>query len=279
MDAKVNASITLDLLEGWQHGGSSIRKCYFSSNELIPNYLKSFNISGGKVLTVTASGDQAFYSLLAGAKEVDTFDINPLAYYVMELKIGALKTLSSEEYQNFIPCYKPFAKNDDYFNEKTYEKVSKELKRDVKEFWDILYNKIENPKRMLKLSTGISYIGPCTTYYDDENYQVLQQKLETGTITFYKASLFKLPDDIRMKCNHYDGILLSNIYDYAFSFNEQQYINYLNREISPLLKTNGKCLAYYGFGDNINKFKSLKSVMVKDSYHLSCAAKIYEKVK
>lgn len=60
-----------------------------------------FDINNGNVLTVCGSGDQVLSSILYGAKKVDTFDSNKLAYYNLKLKLAVLKTLEYEEFINF----------------------------------------------------------------------------------------------------------------------------------------------------------------------------------
>ena len=65
---------------------SKLKRGYFSTNESL-KYIKSFDIKDKDVLTVCGSGDQAFISLINGAKKVDAFDNNPLQYYILELKI------------------------------------------------------------------------------------------------------------------------------------------------------------------------------------------------
>src|SRR5574344_2777305 len=79
---------------------------YFNSNEDIYAYLKYMPVKDKNVLTVTGSGDQILYSILLGARNVDNFDINFLSYYMLELKLAAIKVLDVKEYLNFFPVVK-----------------------------------------------------------------------------------------------------------------------------------------------------------------------------
>jgi hypothetical protein len=50
------------------------------------------------VLTVAGSGDQALFYKLAGAENIDTFDININASIIQDIKCAAIKNLSRDEY-------------------------------------------------------------------------------------------------------------------------------------------------------------------------------------
>lgn len=62
------------------------RKIYYFSNEKIDNILKNVNIDNKKILSVLASGDQAFHFYDRGAKKVDLFDKNKLTIYYYYLR-------------------------------------------------------------------------------------------------------------------------------------------------------------------------------------------------
>lgn len=79
------------------HGNSFI---YRFTNEKINEYQKYLE-NRKKVLTVTASGDQILNSVLAGTKEIDSYDISRFPRYFFELKKAAILSLSKEEYLQF----------------------------------------------------------------------------------------------------------------------------------------------------------------------------------
>lgn len=79
------------------HGNSFI---YRFTNEKINEYQKYLE-NRKKVLTVTASGDHILNSVLAGTKEIDSYDISRFPRYFFELKKAAILSLSKEEYLQF----------------------------------------------------------------------------------------------------------------------------------------------------------------------------------
>ena len=66
-------------------GGKSAN-VYFETNEYVGEILDNFDVENKKVLTVLASGDQAFHFYNKGAKKVDVFDKNPLTIYYYYLR-------------------------------------------------------------------------------------------------------------------------------------------------------------------------------------------------
>ena len=74
---------------------------YPFTNENIKGYYELFDFEDKDILCVTSSGDHVINSIFKGAKNIDAFDQNILSKYYTELKIGAIKTLSLEEFINF----------------------------------------------------------------------------------------------------------------------------------------------------------------------------------
>ena len=64
---------------------------YKNTNEDLTKILKDIDFKDKKVLTVQASSDQLFSSLILGAKEVDTFDANRLTEYYYYLRKWCLE--------------------------------------------------------------------------------------------------------------------------------------------------------------------------------------------
>ena len=74
---------------------------YLFTNENIPVILENSNLNG-KLLTVTASLDQALNAILYGVNDITMFDINKIAKFFAEHKISAIKFLS---YEDFLKLY------------------------------------------------------------------------------------------------------------------------------------------------------------------------------
>lgn len=67
---------------------------YFHSNERLKEIFSNVDVKDKDVLTVLASGDQAFYAYDNGAKSVDTFDINKLAIHYYYLRTWVIKYMN-----------------------------------------------------------------------------------------------------------------------------------------------------------------------------------------
>ena len=75
---------------------------YLFSNENTAGAVKAMgDLSGRKILSVCASGDFVLDGYLAGAKQIDVFDINSYQYAVLELKMHMIKNLSYNTFQDF----------------------------------------------------------------------------------------------------------------------------------------------------------------------------------
>lgn len=205
-----------------------LNKHYFSwlypfTNENISEYYKCINFKNKDVLTTTSSGDHALNSILCGAKNIDTFDINPLAKYYSELKIAAIKTLSLEDFIKFL-YKKGYFNNRYYLSKEAYNILKKELKDEYREFWDYFFSTY-NSRRIYKshLFTDdfldLKKLKICNGYMNDKNYSLLRDKLKSIEINYHDISIENL-SDIKKQ---FDVIILSNICAYL------DFV-YLNRE-------------------------------------------------
>ena len=70
---------------------------YSATNENL-EYLSMLGIDGKDTLTVTGSGDQALNLAFFGASSIETFDINQLTFFALDLKMAALMHLSRSEF-------------------------------------------------------------------------------------------------------------------------------------------------------------------------------------
>ena len=185
-----------------------LEKVYSFSNENLASYEKIYNFDGAKVLTVVGSGDQYLTSILNGAKEVEVFDTNRVAYLYLILKITALKYLSLEEFYNF---FVNKANEREY-----YQKLRDYLPTITRGFFDKL---IRDNKGISSIYlNSLLYTGPKSInddsiipYFNQDNYDYLKELLKgIGKIPkFYEADFMELANKNK---DSYDLILLSNIY-------------------------------------------------------------------
>lgn len=237
---------------------SKLKRGYFSTNENL-SYLSKFNIKDKDVLTICGSGDHVFMSLINGAKRIDSFDSNPLQYYIMELKRAAILGLSRQEYLLFFPLYE--GNINEMYNKKYYDKISKYLHKDSKMFWDYVYENSTAKLYLLQLfSTPTIFESDYTQEYD-----YLKKKLEEDSISFYQEDAYHISKYLNK--NTYSLIILSNIFDHIYKckeYNEKEYLELVHSKFIPLLSKDGLCIYHYQLNIiPVKSFKDYPSIQVK----------------
>lgn len=179
---------------------------YFHSNENLKDILRQIPIGGARVLTVAASGDQAFHFLNEAAKDVDLIDINKLTIHFFYLRKWTIlyfnqfypDTSMSKEYLVDLLSYIDVThlnsrEKESYLYWKAYiynyEAISSS------NFNGSLYNFSTNPNK--NLITDLSY---------------LRDRLKKYNPIFYNQNL-SCENDISKK---YDIVFTSNIADYIY---------------------------------------------------------------
>ena len=183
-----------------------------------------------KILSVLAGGDHIFEMIFKGASNVDTFDINALLeYYTIGFRKRAIECL---DYQNYLELF-DFSYNgleQNYYNIKTEieDYVVENMDEEYKWFW-------KEVKRILKeygyeasvfhfaLNIKQKDFNKPSFLKSEDNYKILQSKLQSATINFQQANIIELP----IKFSKYDLIYLSNILDYR----EQEFAKILLTDI------------------------------------------------
>ena len=195
-----------------------MEKVYGFTNENIEEFSNYFNFDNASVLTVLGSGDQYFSSLLNGAKSIDVFDINYLAWYHFILKTTAIKMLSYEEfYQMFII--------DKLDNLDIYYKIRTNLPDEVRWFFDKLISLGRNISSIKINNTIFDNSKIKIPYFNKNAYYKLQSILQSINLpTFYNCNLL---DILKFTQKSYDIALFSNIYHYI-SLGVADYQRFLN---------------------------------------------------
>lgn len=191
---------------------------YRFTNEPFVNFVNRVNVSANiDVLTVLASGDQAFNFIQSGANHIDTFDINRLTeYFALGFKKTAIQVLN---YENFLKLFnynslKPQNTPDLELEKSIIESCPEEYKWFWQEFTHILKDNNLNPS-VFEISEGfhsnIVKKHRCNNYMNnEENYKLLQKRLLETTITFQPLDLADVSKAIKQK---YDYVFISNILD------------------------------------------------------------------
>ncbi len=234
---------------------------YTFTTEILSGYINKLGLRDKNVLTVTASGDQILNLVFNDVKNIDGFDVNTNAYYITQLKIAALKSLPYEEFINYFSACKSFEdavfvekkveNNSDVFAYNVYQKFSDKLPEDAKYYWDLLYKEFNYDGLNLHDSVCIPSDKDTAIFANDylknaTNYEILKQKINNVNINYYVKDILQL----HTLSKKYDGILLSNIYDYVVSdwygvISAEDFNSYVQNKLSNLLNENGTIqLAY-----------------------------------
>lgn len=267
---KFDIKQTLKLDDESRKRFSKYSKMYIMTTENIDGYYKYFDFKDKKVLVPTSSFDHALNAILKGASEVDTFDINRLSFYISNLKLAAVKSLTYNEFINFFLSDNPF-------NYETYIKICQYLDNDIIDYFNTIYKHFNYNGKIIKDSFlfhhGHKNLIKDNTYLLNNNYDILKEKVKNTKIVFINTSLLKLRKKINKK---YDLIFLSNISDYAKSFFKENYLekyfNFIKNNISKLLNKGGIIqLAYiYDYGadgqvrSDINIEEKRKEVLTEE---------------
>lgn len=183
-------------------------RIYFHTTENIIGFLRCFDLKDKDILTVAGSGDQMLNAYLMGAKNVTCFDINPLAFAQVQLKRGAVCSLSYDEYLDFF-----FGNN--CLDWHLFEKSQGYLDENTLELFDYLYSNY-TPQEIYnsiyyRIPYDIDNIRRMNGYLDRDNYAKLGMILKEKTPTFIESDITQLKSRIgQLK---FDMILFSNISD------------------------------------------------------------------
>ncbi len=219
-------------------------KFYIRTNEPLSYYYPHFKVKDAKIITVMGSGDHLLQATQEGAREIVSFDTNPLTYYLTSLKLTAIETMDLKTYRRFFEHIKTT------LNEEGFDFLCPYLKDDVRIFWEHLYKE----KKFFKNRKYLCYFpmnrfASMKTFLQPQNYTLLQEQLKNVQLRFMTTNLFDLPEALEKEQGTFDTIFLSNIFDWLDRKQAQKYSNFVKENIAPLLKQDGKCVAYSGIYD------------------------------
>ena len=227
-------------------------RIYQNNTENVKGYMKYFMGDGNSTLLPVASGGQLIEAILCGYNDISCFDINRLAKYYVKLKLTAISVLSEKDYIKFM--------YEDMFNNSMFNYLKRYLDDDTREFWSTLFSMFGRDRiisflfrRLIATNnshSGTDFSRYCadnyTSLFDDNNYKLLQDKLDDVSIDFIDSDITDLPNNLDKK---YDFINLTNIYQYynldVFSGNDRVYCNIVNELIDNNLNNGGMILVSY----------------------------------
>ncbi len=241
---------------------SSFSPTYIASNENVDDYLNLIGVKPNqKVLTVLASGDQAFSLISMGIKDIDTFDINGLAEYMaLGLKRAMILKYNYEEFKNALEIFNDYYTKEAQVNELISDLLPfMDLKYRV--FWQKILNYNHRLQKLLFQNQNlisllvVENIKDLNTYFKNISYlknanvyDTLRHQLNDANISFKACNVTKLTEKF---AGNYDLLILSNIMDYLF-------LNYgldwtypkllqLEQDLEKIMSPEGLILLHYIF--------------------------------
>lgn len=192
---------------------------YPMTTENITGYLKHMN-NVSKTLTVAGSGDHLLNCIAMGAMEIDFFDINPITYYLTQLKFAMLN-LSRKDFIEFFTVDVDWDTIcSTFFNVSTYNVVRRYISLEAQTFWDTFYKLLDahNLKpQQCELFRHIRYsretIVGVNYYLNEDIYPTMKDMVKGTCSTFYRCNLADLGSSIGNDAV-YNTVLFSNISDY-----------------------------------------------------------------
>ncbi len=193
---------------------------YPFTTENINGYLSLYDLKNRNVLTVGSSSDQIINSFVMGAKEVDSFDINPFTEYYFNLKKAGIMELDLYEFNTFFSLVnnsRLLFKNENAFNRELFNKLSKSMDGETLIFWNSLYKEYSPLQIRKRLFSNDEFptkvLKRMNAYLDEEKYIKLKHTINSLNPKFYNYSLNEISKHLT---DNYDYILLSNISHYLF---------------------------------------------------------------
>ncbi len=223
---------------------------YPFTTENIAGYLEEICLVGKKVLTITGSGDHVFNTLAQGAREITTFDVNPLCEYYLDLKFQAMKNL---DYSDFLEFLLFLGKNS--LNYEIFKKLN--LQDNSLEFFEKKYYEVSYDGKVMRNSSLFNnkYFVPKSKireniYLDKVIYRKVQDILDDVSIRFINSNL----KDLEVK-EEFDYLFLSNVADYLNLMFED---NYLEKYFALLNNFSVKNIYFaYVYDFHKKKFRSV----------------------
>lgn len=221
---------------------------FLHTNELISDYYNKFPIKNGNVLTIASGGDHILQAVYEKASSIDAFDINRFALYMSKLKIAALKALDYDEFNKYFTYH--HISDFKMFNRISYLKMRDWLNDNDREFWDNMYSKgdFEYDYVNLILSITPSDDGR-KSYVKEDNFYITKENLNDVSINFYHSGFFDVFDKLP-KDKKYDAIFLSNIYDWFYPNNIEEFPDIVDNVINCRLTDRGMAALYAPICEN-----------------------------
>lgn len=233
---------------------------FLITNESLSESLKMYPVCLDDVLTVAASGDQAMYYAMMGAKRIDTFDQTFAAKAVMDVKTSVIHQMQRWQYVEFLnELFREQRAGKNLLSVNGMGRVMSQIPKDSAEF----ISKLADCRifgRGYPPLVGRGYIPKA------DEYAVMQEKVR-GPYNFIWSDITDLHTKLTKK---YDVINVSNILEWIDVKDAVPTI----KNLYPFLKPNGYifAIAYEGEGTTrvlVNEaMREIKGARLDFSYKL-----------
>ena len=203
---------------------------YPFTTENIAGYMKDLDLTGKKIITVTASSDHIINAILKGARNITTFDISPKTKYYMDLKLGSIEKLSFKEFLEIFL----------YGNKNITRKFIKDLdiEKESKYFWISNLGYYLDNWCALKESSLFNnkYFNPSSKFFenlylDESSYEIVRKNIHNTKIKYINTNL----KDLEIE-EEFDYMFLSNISDYLDKIFDNNYLESYHELLLKFLK-------------------------------------------
>jgi len=227
------------------------------TTENIKGITDNIDFRNKDILLPCSSGDHIFNALLFNPNKIKVYDINSLTKHIFELKKAAILKLNKEEYLEYF--YMPYINiSNKLLNYKTYIKIREKLPINSLIYWDYIYreykeSEIKKSKLFLKNASSKKEIIGINPYLQDNNYEILKEKLKDYNIDFINGDIIELSKNQEVfNGDKYDYIYLSNIADYFHSKDVLKQLKEVVLNLKKILKENGQIgiLYLYSYMDD-----------------------------
>lgn len=206
---------------------SKYSPAYTVTNENLRTVINATDTKDARVLVNTGSGDTAMFYSIAGAKDIDTFDLSYCAKVIMDLKTAAIHVLSHNEYLNML---------DKLHNANGLKSIPH-----ISKIYPLLF---DGPRKFLHgmdgckiFSNGLtpsSYSEYMPTFHE---YFAMQETIDKP-FKFIWSDICNLHKDLN---NEYDIMNFSNIFQYI---NDAETITEIINNLKPHLSPSGTMILH-----------------------------------
>ncbi len=233
---------------------------YFGSNENMNLGLRNLEFDRDeKALCVMSSGDQAFNLIYHGVRQIDTFDINVLSYFIFHLRKAIFLYYGLDEGYKVEKMFcDPNVKPEALL--KILDDIKSLLPKDVlRYFYEILnYN--------CRWQDNVPY---CNCFYylirkdgfncgynlysrSRKDFQIFQDRLEKAVVNFKCGDI---TDTFNSLTDKYGLMYFSNIAQHFLNYYEAEDYMELMMKYYPHLKDNGIMINYFFNSRNFDVFR------------------------